>query len=169
MAPSTLILILSDMKERYSMHLIRLVFSLLFCCISSIYASEIDHLHIDWLDVKVNPSENFYGYANGAWKKQNPIPPEYSSWGTFRVLYEHNQKIIHQLLIDAANNKQAKPGSIEQKVGDFYYSGMDESTINKAGISPINPLLDTIAAIKNFNDLQDVIAKLQLMGVGVCF
>lgn len=128
-----------------------------------------DELHLDWLDTGISPGENFYAYANGAWQKQNPIPPQYASWGTFYILHEKNEKIIHQMLIDAANDKTAKPGSIEQKIGDFYFSGMDEVAINKLGVTPLQPEFDRIEAIKDLNDLQRVIPYLQQMGVDVCF
>ncbi len=130
---------------------------------------ERDALHLDWLDTSITPSENFYAYANGTWQKNNPIPPQYSNWGTFSILNVKVQKIIHQLLIEAANNKNVKPGSIEQKVGDFYFSGMDEATIDKVGITPLQPEFDKITAIKNINDLQQVITYLQQIGVDVVF
>ncbi|KTC81557.1 M13 family metallopeptidase [Legionella brunensis] len=126
-------------------------------------------LHLDWLDKSVKPGENFFAYANGAWQKQNPIPPEYESWGTFYILQDKLQDVIHQMLIAAANNNNAKPGSIEQKVGNFYFSGMDEASINKLGATPLKPEFDRIEAIKNLNDLQTEIAHLQMIGVDALF
>lgn len=140
---------------------------LLCCSVSPLLhaASASDTLHLDWLDKSVLPKDNFYNFANGSWQKKNPIPPQYASWGTFYILQVKVQKIIHQMLIAAANNKTAKQGSIQQKVGDFYYSGMDTATINKLGVSPLQPEFDRIAAIKNIKDLQNVITHLQLIGV----
>jgi len=126
-------------------------------------------LHLDWLDKSVAPGANFYIYANGTWQKQNPIPPEYSMWGSFSVLNKKNEARLHQLLLDAAADSKAKPGSIEQKVGDFYYSGMDEASINKLGFDPLKPELAKIDAIHNLKDLQNVMTDLQNMGVDVLF
>ncbi len=150
--------------------LIRLI-SLTVCLTSTALhaTSESGMLHVDWLDTTIIPSENFYAYANQTWQKQNPIPPQYPSWGTFSILHEKVQNIIHQMLIEAANNKVAKPGSLEQKIGDFYYSGMDEAAINKLGIAPLQPEFSRIAAIQNVKDLQAVIAYLQQIGVDACF
>ena len=128
-----------------------------------------DALHLDWRDTNVSPSENFYAYANGQWQKTNPIPPQYASWGTFYILHEKVEKLVRQLLIDAAQNKTAKPGSIEQKIGDFYFSGMDEATINRLGVTPLHPEFSRIQAIKNAQDLQAEIAHLHQIGVDVCF
>ncbi|RUR13593.1 M13 family metallopeptidase [Legionella sp. km772] len=130
---------------------------------------ENDPLHLNWINKQIKPSEDFYTYANGSWQKNNPIPPEYSSWGTFNILNERVLDIIHQMLIKASENKNAKPGSLEQKIGDFYYSGMDESLINKEGFTPLNTEFKAIENIKNLADLQKEIAQLHLIGVDALF
>lgn len=157
------------------MRLMHGVFTLMFCLPT--FAAEpvattndgAEALHLNWLDTSISPNQDFFTYANGTWQKQNPIPPEYASWGTFYILQEKNQKTIHQMLIQAANDKQAKPGSIEQKVGDFYFSGMNEEHINKLGATPLNPEFARIDSIKNLADLQTVITHLQLIGVDALF
>ena len=127
-----------------------------------------DALHLDWIDPNISPTENFFAYANGRWQKQNPIPPEYASWGSFHILDEKVQNTIHQMLIEAAE-KKAAPGSIEQKVGDFYFSGMNEQAINQLGIEPLKPEFANIDSIKNLADLQRVITHLQMIGVDALF
>jgi len=128
-----------------------------------------DALHLDWLNTNILPSQDFYSYANGNWQKNNPIPSDYASWGSFNIVNDKVQEIIHQMLIKAAKNTKAKPGSIEQKVGDFYYSGMDETHINKLGIQPLQSEFSRIAAIKTLNDLQSEIAHMHRIGVDVFF
>jgi putative endopeptidase len=127
------------------------------------------HLHLDWRNTKISPSEDFYDYATGNWQKQNPIPAEHSSWGTFDILNEKTQLMIKNMLIAASKKPNKKPGSTEQKVGDFYFSGMNEAVINNEGIKPLQPELAKIEAIKNLKELQEVIAHLQLIGVNAFF
>ncbi|WP_419420375.1 M13 family metallopeptidase [Legionella sp. D16C41] len=126
-------------------------------------------LRLNWLDKSIAPGENFFSYANGTWQKDNPIPPEYASWSTFNILQLGIQNKIHQMLIKAAADKQAVPGSIEQKIGDFYYSGMDIKAINELGFKPLQPFIDHINNIKNMASLQAVITELQLIGVDALF
>jgi len=76
------------------------------------------------LDKACKPCDDFYQFAMGGWMKSNPIPPEYSSWGTFTQLADKNQQNLRQIL-DAAANAKAASGSNEQKIGDFYASCMD--------------------------------------------
>ncbi|MCX7116530.1 MAG: M13 family metallopeptidase [Legionellales bacterium] len=128
-----------------------------------------DALQLEWLDLSVPPGEDFYAYANGLWLKHHPIPPQYASWGTFSMLQVKVEHIVHQMLIDAAHQKKITPGSIEQKVGDFYFSGMDEAAINRLGVAPLQPDFKRIDAIQNSKDLQETIVYLQEMGVDACF
>ena len=121
-------------------------------------------IHSDWLDKSVDPTQDFYHYANGGWQKANPIPGAYARWGTFSVLLKQNQEVIRQIVEDNARGNH-KEGSIEQKVGDFYAAGMDEAAIEKAGIAPLQPLLDEIAGIRDQAGLQKTIAHLEMEGV----
>ena len=127
-----------------------------------------DALHPDWLDAHVSPASSFYQYANGGWQKSHPIPAAYSSWGTFNILQVRNEKITRELIQDAAKS-HAAPGSTEQKVGDFYASGMDEALIERVGVGPLSPEFDGIAAVTTLADLQRELAHLQMIGVDAMF
>ena len=126
-------------------------------------------LFLDWLEPNVKPRLNFYQFANGGWQKTHPLPNDYARWGSFQVLQEKNQQIIRHILENAANKSNQQEGTNEQKIGDFYFSGMDEATINTVGITPLNPEFDRIANIKNQTDLQQTITHLQMIGVNVPF
>ena len=97
-----------------------------------------DHSAAPWgfdtvnLDKTCKPCEDFYQFAMGGWMKNNPIPAEYSSWGTFTQLADKNQQNLRTIL-DAAQSAKAAAGSNEQKIGDFYASCMDTAAINAAG------------------------------------
>ena len=116
------------------------------------------------LDRSVKPCEDFYDFAVGGWKKANPIPAAYSRWGSFNILREHNEEVLRTILDEAAKDKSAKAGSNWQKVGDFYASCMDESAIEAAGLKPLEPELERIAAIHDAASFQAEVARLQRMG-----
>jgi putative endopeptidase len=120
------------------------------------------------LDKTCKPCDDFYQFAMGGWMKSNPIPPEYSSWGTFTQLADKNQQNLRQIL-EAAVSAKAVPGSNEQKIGDFYASCMDSRAIGAAGRSPLDPELAEIAAIKSVADLEAEAERLHRIGVGVLF
>jgi len=120
------------------------------------------------LDKTCKPCDDFYQFAMGGWIKANPIPPEYSVWGSFSQLADKNQKNLREIL-EAAAGAKAAPGSNEQKIGDFYASCMDTAAIDAAGAKPIEPELTQIAAIQTLADLQAETARLHRRGVGVLF
>ncbi len=120
------------------------------------------------LDGKVQPCADFYAYVNGKWTAANPVPADRTRWGTFDELREASLKSQRALIEDPAMSKAAV-GTIEQKLGDFYATGMDEAAIEKAGITPLKPELAKIAAIKNVSDLAGYLTDAQARGLGGVF
>jgi putative endopeptidase len=109
------------------------------------------------MDTTVKPGDNFFLYANGKWIKNTVIPKTETGWGSFYTLYNDNLKNLHKILENASKNDGAK-GSADQKVGDFFASGMDSIAIEKLGVEPVKPLLAKIDAIKNDKDLINFVA-----------
>ncbi|HZR31015.1 MAG TPA: M13 family metallopeptidase [Terriglobales bacterium] len=123
---------------------------------------------INALDRKVDPCTDFYQFACGGWMARNPIPPDQSTWGRFNQLFEYNQAILHQILEKYAPNDPTRT-PVQQKIGDFYASCMDESTVESKGLQPLQPELDRIAALKNKSELANEIARLHQIGVNGLF
>lgn len=109
------------------------------------------------MDTAIKPGDNFFLYANGAWMKKTQIPKTETGWGSFYTLYNDNIKSLEQILINASKEEHPK-GSLEQKVGDFYASGMDTLAIEKLGYNPLKPLLAKIDAIKDYKELIGFVA-----------
>ncbi|HZZ19317.1 MAG TPA: M13 family metallopeptidase N-terminal domain-containing protein, partial [Opitutaceae bacterium] len=119
------------------------------------------------IDPSVKPSVDFYDYANGTWLKTTKIPSDHASYGAFDMLNDGNEVVLHALAEKAASD--AKPDPAEKMVGDFYFSGMNVEAVNAAGISPLKPDLDGIAAMQSSADLPAEVAKLHHLGASVCF
>ena len=132
-------------------------------------AALLQSLHLDWIDARVAPLQDFYHYANGRFLDTRPIPPAYSSWGQFQALNQKNQDVIHELLEQAAADRDAKPGSEAQQLGDFFASGMDEAGVEAAGVAPLQLEFARIAAARTPADLTPLLAHLQFIGVDALF
>ena len=126
-------------------------------------------LNLADLDRSVKPCDNFFQFADGGWIKSHPIPPEYPSYGSFTELAESNREKLHTILEAAAKDTSAAAGSVDQKIGDFYFSCMDEPAIEKAGIDPIKDYLARIEKISTAAELQAEIIDMQQAGSGVVF
>lgn len=120
------------------------------------------------IDTTADPCGDFYQYACGNYSKLHPIPADLPSFDQFTNLYEFNLQALHGIL-EKASTAHAAAGSDEQKIGDYYASCMDTAAIDKAGLAPIQPELDRIAAIKSRDELTPEIAHLQRISVDAFF
>ena len=120
------------------------------------------------MDRSADPCTDFYQYACGGWLKTNPIPADQASWGRFNELEDRNRGILRRIL-DRTTINDPKRTPVEQEIGDFYQSCMDETSINKAGLDPLKPDLDRIAAIAAKSAIVDVLVRLQRRGATAFF
>jgi putative endopeptidase len=109
------------------------------------------------MDTTVKAGDDFYKYANGTWMKNNPIPAEYSRYGAFELLEEENYIQLKTIFAEASADKNASEGTVNQKIRDFYNSGMDTVKIDQNGIGPLKSELDQIAAFSTAADVQKMI------------
>jgi len=121
------------------------------------------------LDETCLPCQDFYGYVNGGWLKQNPIPGTFGSWGVANLVAEANRDALKNILEAAAANTKAPAGSNEKKIGDLYASCMDTAAIEAAGTKALNPVFAEIKKAKDERTLQTTVAHLHKMGIGSMF
>jgi len=104
------------------------------------------------IDTTYIAGDDFFDYANGKWFKSNPIAASEQSSGIWQLIQDTINSQILKICKTSAGNI-AEKGSNKQKIGDFYFSGMDSINLNKNGISAIQKYLDHIEAVKNVNEL----------------
>ncbi len=120
------------------------------------------------MDLTANPGENFYQYANGGWMKQHPLPDDKSRYGSFDKLAE-DSKVKVRTIVEKAAAEKGEAGSVSQKIGDFYNSGMNTEAINAAGYEPIKPLLEAVNAIDSKEAVANMVSLLQKMNIPALF
>jgi len=108
------------------------------------------------MDTTVRPGDDFYKYVNGKWLETAQIPADRSFYGTVITVMEKTEANLHAIVDELAAGKH-EPGSVDQKVADFYASWMDEAGIEARGLDPVKPYLEQIAAAKNQADLMKLI------------
>src|SRR5664280_159795 len=117
------------------------------------------------MNLSVKPGDDFYEYVDGTWIKSNPVPADKSRYGEFEIVADRNYDSVKRIVENAANNTSAPEGSLEQKIGEFYRVGMDNTTLEKQRLDPIKDELKLIANISSASDIQAV--STQMMDYGI--
>ena len=126
---------------------------------------------IDANDIDRNGAacNDFFGYANGAWRAAHPIPDYMDRWSRRWESGEINKEHVRDILAEVSKKADWPRGSAEQLSGDFYAACMDEGRIDALGVKPAQPLLDEVRALKTRADVQRAIEHLHDIGVAVPF
>ena len=121
------------------------------------------------IDTSISPADNFYLYANGGWLKKNPIPDEFSRYGTFDKLREDNRTIVRSIIEEVAKEAEGSEDHIAKLVGDFYRLGMDTEKVNEQGYSPIAAYLEDIDKITAKEELSRYITRFYTASLPILF
>ncbi|KAI8822890.1 endothelin-converting enzyme 1 [Fimicolochytrium jonesii] len=105
-------------------------------------------------DLSVNPADDFYSYVNGGWLKTHDIPADKSRYGVFEQLIDSNDDLLKSILEEVID-----PSNKPSMLGEFYRSGVDEALSNKAGLTPVQDILDKISGVKTAKDAVELAGK----------
>ncbi len=118
---------------------------------------------VSHIDSTVKPGNDFFLFANGKWFKENPIPPSEQSNGLWQLIQDTiNAQILNPCQSSAAL-KDAPKGSNKQKIGDFYFSGMDSVSLNSKGIADLKKEIADIDGIKDVKGLVHASAEVRIV------
>ena len=126
-------------------------------------------IEADLLDTKTAPGDDFFGHVNGIWLDKTEIPADKSNYGSFGILQEQANVALREIVESMAGLPDSKPGSTEQKVGDFYRAFMDTQKLEELGADPIRPLLARVRGLKSKDELIDLLSEWQRQGISSVF
>jgi len=136
------------------------VLSVFFCALtvgSVGLAQTGDVLDVNSMDTGADPCVDFFTYSCGGWIKNNPIPPDQTSWSVYSKLEDDNKTLLRAILESSAR-PEGRRDAVTQKIGDYFAACMDENAINAVAIKPLQPLLDQIQQLRFKRDIANVIA-----------
>lgn len=126
-------------------------------------------LDMTMMGENVDPKKDFYRFANGNWLDKTEIPADEGRWGGFPELRERNDKIMLDIMDQAAQNPDFKEGSDERKAVQFFAVGMDSLLAERVGAKPLSKWFDQIKDVNNIENLQGLLAEMHSTGYGPFF
>jgi endothelin-converting enzyme/putative endopeptidase len=122
-------------------------------------------LETAFMDKSVDPCADFFKYACGNWNKLNPIPADEARWDVYSKLSEENTRFLWGLLEQASHPSPARTAN-EQKIGDYFQACMDEGAVEGAGVTPLEPALAAIAALRSVEEIAGYVGVQHQTGAG---
>jgi putative endopeptidase len=120
--------------------------------------TDTKHVVLTGIDYSKKPGDDFFTYVNGIWYDTVQIPASQTGVGSYSFL-NLPQRIRLQGILDSISRSNNPAGSIEQKVADFYASGMDTTAINNRGYEPLKPVFARIDAVSDVPTLLKVVVE----------
>ncbi|EQD43323.1 zinc metalloprotease, partial [mine drainage metagenome] len=127
---------------------------------------------VDHLDRSVRPQDDIYTFAAGGWIARHPIPPDRSSWSSFQALAEENLRRLHALLVEAEARARTDPSTarpVIRQVGEFYASVMDQATVERRGIAPLEEEVSRLGPGRWPSELPQLLGHWHSLGIGAAF
>jgi putative endopeptidase len=131
--------------------------------------ARVPRFSVAYMDPSADPAQDFYQYATGSWRRDNPVPADKSVWGGFAELLERNFVLLREILESAASDESSPAGSPRRQVGDFYASALDQSRRDALKFDPIRPLMDRVEQASTQGDLVHLLSQLHDEAIPVLF
>ena len=141
------------MKRHFPLLMLLISTIIAFSSCSQSKKDKVTDALVSHIDSTIKPGDDFFQYANGKWFRQNPIPASEQSNGIWQLVQDTINAQVRHVCESSAVIKDAPKGSNKQKIGDFFYTGMDSITLNKNGISDLKSDFEMIDAIKDINGI----------------
>ena len=154
-----LIPLINVMKRILNIKSLVLLVSVAAIVVSCGQSEQKSGIKLENLDTSVRPADDFYQFACGGWMKNNPLPDDYSCYGSTEMISQNNTNQINVLLKEIADKPQEQ-GSVAYKIAILYNQMIDSVTLNKEGIKPLEPELKRIRAINDKTEFLSTMFKL---------
>lgn len=126
--------------------------------------SQKSGIRLENFDTSVRPADDFYQFACGGWMKNNPLPGEFSRYGSFEMVDEITRQQVNDLITGLTSQPQ-KEGSVAYKIATLYNQVMDSARLNAEGTKPLEADLKQICAISSSDEFFPMMMKLYHKGI----
>jgi len=135
-------------KQLFQLSLL-LIAVILVSCTNTAKKEQTTDALVSHIDSTIKPGDDFFLFANGKWFKEHPIPASEQNNGLWQLIQDTINAQVRNICESSAALKDAPKGGAKQKIGDFFYTGMDSVSLNRKGITDLKGDLDKIDGIKD--------------------
>jgi putative endopeptidase len=114
-------------------------------------------LDLRWVDPAIRPQDDLFGHVNGVWLATSEIPEDRAQDGAIRALRDQAEEDVRTILEQAAEVDDPDG----HRIADLYRSFLDVKRVEAAGVHPLRPLLDELAAAEDGAQLAAVLGRRQ--------
>ena len=111
------------------------------------------------MDTATKPGHDFFRYANGTWLDKTQIPPDKSAYSLRLAMTDLTEQRLHEMMESFGTKPNDNPSTLEEKVGAFYRSFMDEARVEQLGAKAIEPELKNIKNAKTREDFAALMGR----------
>lgn len=137
--------------------------AILFSCTNNTKREQVIDPLVSHIDSTVKPGDDFFLFANGKWFKEHPIPPSEPNNGLWQLIQDTINAQVRDICESSAAMKDVPKGSAKQKIGDFFYTGMDSISLNRKGITDLKEDLDRIDGIEDIKGIMEAAAYIHMV------
>ncbi len=116
-------------------------------------------------DTSVRPQDDFFGYINNPWLKQNPIPPSETSWGSFYVLRDNSTKAIDNIIKDLSARSDSTLDHDQQLVKTFFATALSFDSYKDNHLKTLAREMEKVSAISNNTELARYLGDAHRAGI----
>src|SRR5438477_6211772 len=110
-------------------------------------------------DTKAKPGDDFFRYANGTWIDKTQIPSDKPAYSLRLAMTDLTEQRLHEMMEAFGAKPNDNPSSLEEKVGAFYHSFMDEPRVEQLGAKAIEPELNDLKNAKTRDDFAGLMGR----------
>jgi putative endopeptidase len=110
-------------------------------------------------DKATHPGDDFFRYANGAWLDKTEIPADKPGYSLRLAMTDKTEQRLHDLMEENAAKTSHEPQTLEDKVGAFYKSFMDEARIESLGAKAVATQLDAVRGASTRDELAALMGR----------
>src|SRR5262245_55794288 len=111
------------------------------------------------MDTATRPGDDFFRYANGTWLDKTLIPPDKPAYSLRLAMTDLTEQRLHEMMDSLSAKPNENPSTLEEKVGAFYRSFMDEARAEQLGGKAIEPELNAAKDAKTRDDFAGLMGR----------